>query len=69
METKALHVTGMSCGGCENAVTRSLLKVDGVSHVKASHADQRVDVTFDPARVDLSTLAARIEALGYHVAA
>ena len=35
----SLSVTGMSCGGCENAVKRTLMKLDGVRAVTASHAE------------------------------
>ena len=64
-----LTVTGMTCGGCENAVTRVLLQTTGVEHASASHADKRVDVTFDPAKVSVDTLRQKITELGYSVGA
>ena len=67
METLTLNVTGMTCGGCENAVKRAVGKLEGVTSVAASHADQRVDVEFDPARVDLAAIRQKIEKLGYTV--
>ena len=39
METITLKVTGMTCGGCENAVKRALARLEGVGDVTASHAD------------------------------
>jgi copper chaperone len=43
-ETLKLQVSGMTCGGCENAVTRTLLKLRGVASAKASHASASVRV-------------------------
>jgi len=68
METLTLNVTGMTCGGCENAVKRGLARLDGVGEVTASHADARVVVTFDPNRVSPDEIRTRIGAMGYHVA-
>lgn len=63
-----LSVTGMTCGGCENAVKRSLLQTEGVEEVTASHDANLVGVTFDPAKVTPTVLREKIEALGYDVA-
>jgi copper chaperone len=62
-----LTVTGMTCGGCENAVKRAISSLDGVSDVSASHRDNRVTLTFDASKVDRRTIAKRIEDAGYTV--
>ena len=67
-EMLQLSVTGMTCGGCENAVKRSLLQTEGVEEVTASHDANLVGVTFDPAKVTPTVLREKIEALGYDVA-
>ncbi len=67
-ETLQLHVTGMTCGGCENAVKRALMQLDGVKEVTASHQDERVQVTYDGDRVQLPLIRERIEKIGYRVA-
>jgi copper chaperone len=67
-ETLQLAVTGMTCGGCENAVRRTLMQTEGVEDVTASHTESLVGVTFDPAKVTPATLREKIEALGYDVA-
>ncbi len=64
-QTITLNVSGMTCGGCENAVTRALGRIAGVEQVEASHAAARVTVTFDDARVTTAQLRAGITALGY----
>lgn len=67
-ETLQLSVTGMTCGGCENAVKRTLLQTAGVESVTASHDANLVSVTFDAGRVTPSVLREKIEALGYEIA-
>jgi copper chaperone CopZ len=67
METLTLKVTGMTCGGCENAVARGLARLEGIGEVTASHADAKVAVTFDPSRVSPDEIKARIGAMGYTV--
>jgi copper chaperone CopZ len=57
----------MTCGGCENAVKRTLMKLDGVQEVSASHAEAAVVVRRDPEKVTVDTLRRHIEALGYRV--
>jgi copper chaperone len=69
METLTLKVTGMTCGGCENAVKRALGRLEGVSDVTASHAEEKVGVTFDPAIVTPDQIKVKIAAIGYTVAA
>jgi copper chaperone CopZ len=67
-ETLQLTVTGMTCGGCENAVRKTLQQVEGVEDVTASHRASLVGVTFDANKVTRAILKERIEALGYAVA-
>jgi copper chaperone len=67
METLTLRVTGMTCGGCENAVKRALARLDGVGDVTASHAHQQVGVTYDAGRVTPEQITAKIAAAGYTV--
>lgn len=66
-DTQQLAVHGMTCGGCENAVQRALLRMKGVEAAAASHRDHRVTVTFDPAVAPLTAIRTAIEALGYTV--
>lgn len=64
-QTITLNVTGMTCGGCENAVKRALGRLAGVERVDASHAANQVTVTFDDTRVTVGQLRDGISALGY----
>jgi copper chaperone CopZ len=65
--TLTMHVTGMTCGGCENAVKRAVAKLPGVASVEASHQEQRVVVSYDAAQATPETIAAKINGLGYRV--
>ena len=67
-ETLDLTVTGMTCGGCENAVKRTLSKLNGVTDVTASHAEDRVQVIFDETRLTPAAIRTAVEGLGYQVA-
>ncbi|MGZ4958045.1 MAG: heavy-metal-associated domain-containing protein [Methylomonas sp.] len=66
-ESASITVTGMKCGGCENTVTTKLTALSGVLSVKASHADKRVDVEFDPSQVDLDDIEDAITDAGFTV--
>lgn len=68
LTTSTLQVIGdqrMHCEGCENRVTRLLKAVPGVARVRARASDQRIDVQFDPAVVDVPTMADRLKGAGY----
>lgn len=69
MDHLTLTVKGMSCGGCENAVTRAVSLVDGVSNVTASHRDERVTLDYDPAKATREAIEQAINRAGYRVAA
>jgi copper chaperone len=66
-ETVHLTVTGMTCGGCENAVKRAVGQIAGVQEVTASHAAKSVDVTYENDRVTPEMIRERIQGLGYRV--
>ena len=66
-ERLQLRVTGMTCGGCENAVRRAVAKLDGVREVSASHKDERVEVVYEEGRADRTQITKAIEAIGYTV--
>ena len=59
-------VTGMTCGHCEQAVTRALKKVDPLADVRVDRAANQVMVQSHQAR---EVLAQAIAEEGYEVAA
>jgi copper chaperone CopZ len=58
-------VKGMHCDGCEGAICGKVEKIDGVTAVKASHVDMKVDVTAPEAQRE--AIVAAIKRLGYTV--
>lgn len=66
MEHLALDVTGMTCGGCENAVKRAVARLEGVAAVSASHRDHRVVVDYDAAKVTRAQITEAISRAGFH---
>jgi len=68
MTHTTLSVTGMSCGGCEQAVEDALNGVDGVSSAAADHESGTVEIEAD-AGVSDADLAAAVEDAGYEVVA
>jgi copper chaperone len=62
-----LRVSGMTCGGCENAIERVLGQVKGVDEVVASHVAGTVDVTYDGDQTTPAAFKQKIEGLGYSV--
>jgi len=69
VETIALKVSGMTCGGCVGSVTRVLKAVPGVTEVAVQLTPGRAEVTYDPASTTPETLKAAIEDAGYEVGA
>jgi copper chaperone len=62
-----LHIEGMSCGHCVNAVSRALSVVPGV-RVDAIQIG-RADVSYDESTTDPSQLEAAVAEAGYRVTA
>jgi copper chaperone len=67
MEQVTLKVTGMTCGGCENAVRRAVGSIVGVATVTASHMNNRVTVEYDPAKATVAQITQAIGTAGYQV--
>lgn len=67
METIALKVAGMTCGGCVGSVTRVLKAVPGVTEVAVQLTPGRAEVTFDPAHTAPAALKSAIEDAGFDV--
>ena len=63
MENLTLHIEGMSCGHCLNAVNKALATLDGVDVESVKIG--RVELRFDPARIDAVRIAAAISDEGY----
>ncbi len=67
METMALSISGMVCGGCANNVKQALLGIDGVVSAEVSQPEARAEVVYDPVKVDPIVFRAAVAAAGYSV--
>lgn len=65
MESIELAVSGMSCGGCVNSVTRVLRGLDGVAEVDVSLERGAARVGYDPAKVQPAQMKAAVEGAGF----
>ncbi|NLB51389.1 MAG: copper chaperone CopZ [Syntrophomonadaceae bacterium] len=66
-ETKTLNVEGMSCMHCVNAVKKSVESLPGISKVDVDLNGKKVQVEFDPEKVDLEKIKEMVEDAGYDV--
>lgn len=67
VKTIKLHVTGMTCEGCENTVKEAVNKVEGVTETEASHVAELTTISYDTTMTDIAKLSAVIDELGYKV--
>jgi copper chaperone len=67
METVAMKVEGMTCGGCVASVTRVLKAVPGVQDANVTLTPGEAKVTYDPAATSLPALRAAVEGAGFDV--
>lgn len=63
-----LPVTGMTCANCVATIERNLKKLDGVNSAAVNLSSERATVEFDPGRLSLDDLIARVRRAGYDVA-
>lgn len=64
----SLKVEGMTCAACAIRIEKGLGKIDGVEQANVNYAMEKATVTFDPSKVSMSDLTAKVADLGYKVA-
>ena len=67
MKKIILKLTGMHCTSCSLLIDTVLEELDGVKSAKTSYIDQKVEVKFDPGKVDVPHFISVIKAEGYDV--
>ncbi len=60
-----LLLGGISCAACTWLIEQALSRVPGILAASVQLQHSRLDLRFDPARIPLSEIFARVEALGY----
>jgi P-type Cu+ transporter len=63
-----LPITGMTCANCVATVERNLKKLDGVQGAVVNLSSERATVDFEPAKLRLGDVIARVNRAGYGVA-
>src|SRR5690349_9420213 len=63
-----LPITGMTCANCVATVERNLKKLDGVQSAVVNLSSERATVDFEPAKLGLTDMIARVSRAGYGVA-
>ncbi len=65
----SFKVTGLTCGGCANTLTKAIAKTEGVVGIdKICHASGHAVLTIDPAKTDANKIKAAINATKFKVA-
>lgn len=67
MKTEHLIVTGMTCGGCVNSLTRALKSVAGVSDVNVLLATGETSVQYNEQLTSPEQLKLAVENAGYGI--
>jgi copper chaperone CopZ len=63
MDSLVLHINGMSCGHCLNAVSSALSRLPGIT-IRSVRIG-RAEVDYDPAKVSPEAIAAAVNDAGY----
>ena len=66
-ESARFLIGGMTCAACTWLIEHSLAGLPGVKDAQVQLEQQRLDLRYDPALIQPSQLASRVEALGYSV--
>ena len=64
-QTFQAHAPAISCGGCANAIKRTLGSVPGVQTVEVNIPGKNVIVEYDTAQLNDNDLRTRLEKAGY----
>ena len=67
LETTMIRIGGMTCASCSQAITRSLIKTEGVEEANVNLATEKATVTFYPGKTSYTKIKKAIEDTGYQV--
>jgi Cu+-exporting ATPase len=62
-----IQIHGMTCAACVRRVERGLRDLEGVSDATVNFASEKASVEYDPGKVDLASIKAKVADLGYEV--
>ncbi len=67
LETSTIRIGGMTCASCSQAITRSLIKTEGVKDANVNLATEKATVSFYPEKTSYAKIKKAIEDTGYQV--
>ncbi|MDH4121447.1 MAG: heavy metal translocating P-type ATPase [Deltaproteobacteria bacterium] len=67
LQNETLGITGMTCASCVATIQRKVGKLDGVTLAEVNLATEKMQVAFDPSRVNLDVIRQTVEKAGYGV--
>jgi copper chaperone CopZ len=67
MAQQTFQVQEIHCGACEDAIRKSLARIDGVRVIEPDAATNRVEVVYDETQTDEGAIAERLATAGYPV--
>ena len=62
-----LDIKGMTCSGCEAHVEQAATKVDGIQKAKASYAEGKAEIEFDPEKTNPEKIIEAVKTTGYKI--
>jgi copper chaperone CopZ len=65
LQKAVFSVEGMTCSGCERAISQALHRVEGVAEAEVSYQKGLAVVTFNPEIIGLSDIEAAVRSTGY----
>ncbi len=67
LETSTIRIGGMTCASCSQAITRSLIKTEGVNDANVNLATEKATVSYYPGKTSYAKIKKAIEDTGYQV--
>lgn len=64
-QTIKLNIEGMVCSGCEESISHSISKIDGVVQVNTSHSEGTSIIEFDTTKTNRNAIKEVIQSKGY----
>ncbi|URZ14245.1 heavy metal translocating P-type ATPase [Clostridium felsineum] len=65
MAKETLRIEGMTCAACARAVEKASSKLEGVSEANVNLASEKLSISFEEAKVNISDIQNAIEKAGY----
>ena len=66
-DRKTIPITGMDCPSCIVNIEKELRKLKGIKEAQGNYIMEKIVVTYDPSKIDVSAIEKKIEDLGYRI--